>query len=132
MTIFEVILFTLVFIAALYGIYYLWLWAIRKRSAKLVDSDEMNENIRKVQVIDVREPAEFDAKHVLGARNIPISQFKVRFNEIRRDQKVYLYDDSLNYTSRSAKKKKKNGYKDIHILKGGFSNWTGKTKSNIK
>ena len=92
----------------------------------------MNENIRKVQVIDVREPAEFDAKHVLGARNIPISQFKVRFNEIRRDQKVYLYDDSLNYTSRSANILRKNGYKDIHILKGGFSNWTGKTKSNIK
>lgn len=132
MTLVEMILFTLLFIAALYGIYYLWLWVIRKHSATMVDSVEMNENIRRVQVIDVREPAEFDANHVLGARNIPISQFKARFNEIRRDQKIYLYDDSLNYTSRAANILRKNGYQEIHILKGGFSNWTGKIKSNIK
>ena len=132
MTILETILFTLVFIAVLYGIYYLWLWVMRKLSAKMVDSAEMNENIRRVQVIDVREPAEFDAKHVLGSRNIPISQFKARFNEIRRDQKIYLYDDSMNYTSRAANILRKNDYTDIHILKGGFSKWTGKTKSNLK
>ena len=132
MTLIETILITLVFIAVLYGIYYLWLWIMRKMSATMVDSDEMNENIRKVQVIDVREPAEFDANHVLGARNIPISQFNVRFNEIRRDQKIYLYDDSLNYSSRAANILRKNDYQEIHILKGGFSNWTGKTKSNLK
>lgn len=132
MTLLETILFTLVFIAALYGIYYAWLWVLRKMSAKMVDSDKMNEDIRKVEVIDVREPAEFDANHVLGARNIPISQFKMRFNEIRRDKEIYLYDDNLNYASRAANILRKDGFKNIHILKGGFSNWRGKTKSNIK
>lgn len=131
MGILEFIIITLAFIAVLYGIYYLWLFIMRKRSAKMVDSDDIKANMRRVQIIDVREPAEFDANHILGARNIPISQFKMRYSELRKDKEIYLYDDSLNYASRAANILRSNGYQDVFILKGGFSNWLGKTKSNL-
>lgn len=114
-----------------YGIYLLVLWIMRKRSAEMVDSSAIRENIRKVQIIDVRETPEFDAKHILGARSIPMSQFKARFREIRKDKPVYLYDDALNYASRAANILKKEGYQQIFILKGGFSSWTGKVKSEL-
>lgn len=110
--------------------YFLYLFILRKLSAKMVDSDDIQANIRRVQVVDVREAAEFEAKHILGARNIPASQFKERHKELRRDRAVYLYDDVLNAASRAANTLRKSGYKEVYILKGGFSNWTGKTKSN--
>lgn len=122
-----VVLLALIVLA--YGLYQLYLWLIRRNSAELVDTPEIQENMRKNQVVDVRETAEFDANHILGARNIPFSQFKMRFSEIRKDQAVYLYDDHMNYASRAAHILKKNGYSSIYILKGGFSQWFGKTKS---
>ncbi len=131
MDFFRVLLILIVTVAVLYGLYWLWLWFLRKRSATIVDSYQMNENIRRKQVIDVREPAEFDAKHILGARNIPISQFKMRKAEIRQDQPVYLYDDSYNFSSRAAHMLYKDGHRDVYILKGGIDNWLGKTKTNI-
>lgn len=126
----ALIVLSLLILIAIAG-YYGYLWLIRRNSATLVESIELQENIRKKQIIDVREPAEFDAKHILGARNIPYSQFKMRYFEIRKDQPVYLYDDALHYASRAANILKKNGYDHVHILKGGFSQWLGKTKSNI-
>ena len=38
--------------------------------------EEFEELIRQGQLIDLREPAEFHAKHILGARNIPSTQLK--------------------------------------------------------
>lgn len=125
-------LLALIVIAAVgYGIYLLVLWIMRKQSATMVDSPEIRENMRKNQVIDVRETAEFNANHILGARNIPMSQFKQRYSEIRKDKAVYLYDDALNYASRAANILRKEGYDQIYILNGGFSKWTGKVKSEV-
>lgn len=115
----------------IYGIYWLVHWVMRKRSAELVDAHEMNENIRRVQVIDVREEPEFRKLHILGARNIPSSQFKMRTNELRKDRPIYLYADSNFSPSRCANVLRKEGYTDIYILDGGFENWFGKTKSEL-
>lgn len=131
MNLLEALLVIILIIILAVGGYYLYLWLIRKRSSTLVESYDIQENIRKKQIIDVREPAEFEAKHILGARNIPYSQFKMRYQEIRNDQPIYLYDDALHYASRAANLLRKKGYHDIYILKGGFSQWLGKTKSSI-
>lgn len=125
------LLILIVLFVVAYLLYIAYLWILRKTSATYVDTFQMQEDIRKSQVIDVREVPEFDAKHILGARNIPFSEFKLRFSEIRKDQPIYLYDDHMNYVSRAAHILKKNGYEDISILKGGFSQWFGKTKSNL-
>lgn len=42
-------------------------------------------------IIDVREKNEFDQSHIIGAHNIPLSQFKERINEVPRDIPVYLH-----------------------------------------
>ncbi|MBG9982749.1 rhodanese-like domain-containing protein [Aerococcaceae bacterium DSM 111020] len=106
---------------------------MRRQSANTVEAYELMPIIRKVQVIDVREEPEFRAKHILGARNIPYSQFGQRFQEIRRDKPVYLYGDG-NYTlSRAAHVLKKNHYnkENINILKGGMEEWPGKVKTQL-
>ena len=47
-----------------------------RRAAKIVDNEEFEVLIRTGQLIDLRDPAEFHRKHILGARNIPSSQLK--------------------------------------------------------
>lgn len=117
----------------IYGIYQLVMYVFRKRSANMAEAYELSPIIRRVQVVDVREEAEFKAKHILGARNIPYSQFGMRAQEVRRDTPVYLYGDGIFAVSRAANALRKNGYdkEKVFILKGGMEDWPGKTKSNL-
>lgn len=96
---------------------------------KVLTQDQFREGYRKAQLIDVREPQEFDKGHILGARNIPVTQMKNRLVEIRKDKPVYLYCQSGSRSARAAQLLHKKGYQDISQLKGGFKKWTGKIKS---
>ena len=132
MELLNFILFVMVALIGLYMVYLGYLWAIRRYSAKMIKQEELEAIGRKGQWVDVREAAEFDARHILGARNIPISQFKARFSEIRKDQPVYLIDEAYAAASRAAFRLKRNGYTDIYVLKDGMTGWTGKIRSNNK
>lgn len=91
--------------------------------------EEFRQGYRKAQLIDVREPKEFDGGHILGARNIPLSQLRNRLVEIRKDKPVYLYCQSGARSTRAAILLNKKGYKDLNTLQGGFKKWSGKIKS---
>lgn len=100
-----------------------------KKAVTNLTQEQFIEGYRKVQLIDVREPKEFEAGHILGARNIPYSQFRQRFKEIRPDKPVYLYDQNGGKSSRAALYLKKRDYTQLYQLQGGFRTWTGKVKS---
>ncbi|MGY3724738.1 Rhodanese-related sulfurtransferase [Granulicatella balaenopterae] len=123
-----VILYIIVGLILAYALYELVAYLITRASAKVVDSEEFGKDLRRVQLVDVREKDEFKHAHILGARNIPYSQFKIRYKELRKDTPVYLYDAGVLVSGRSARILKKAGYKDIYILKGGYANWNGKVK----
>ncbi len=116
----------------------LFIWAIweivqyyrRKNSATALDNESFNQNLRKVQLIDVRERDEFNAGHILGARNMPLFELKQRYTELRKDSPIYLYEDGTYAAYRAAIILKKNGYSDIYVLKDGFKNWEGRIKRN--
>lgn len=101
-----------------------------KKAVTNLNQDQFIEGYRKAQLIDLREPKEFEAGHILGARNIPMSQFNTRHkNEIRPDLPVYLYCQNSGRSARAALTLKKKGYTNIFQLEGGFKTWTGKVKS---
>ncbi|WP_075982280.1 rhodanese-like domain-containing protein [Bacillus massilinigeriensis] len=104
-------------------------WLSQKKMVKKLTEEQFKEGYRKAQLIDVREPNEFDAGHILGARNIPLSQMKMRLKEIRPDLPVYLYCQNGVRSGRAAQFLYRRGYKNLSHLKGGFKGWTGKVKS---
>ncbi|MDA3131111.1 rhodanese-like domain-containing protein [Aliibacillus thermotolerans] len=109
------------------------IWMIRRsvgpRYLTNLTNEQFKEGYRKAQLIDVREPREYKTGHILGARNIPLSQLKQRVNEIRTDQPVYLYCQSGNRSRQAARIiKKERGTEDIYHLQKGFRKWTGKIK----
>lgn len=101
----------------------------QKAYLKVLTEDQFIQGYRKAQLIDVREPQEFENGHILGARNIPVTQMKQRLVEIRPDKPVYLYCQGSSRSARAAQLLRKNGYEDISQLKGGFKKWTGKVKA---
>ncbi|MBB5173095.1 rhodanese-like domain-containing protein [Texcoconibacillus texcoconensis] len=96
---------------------------------KSVTTEEFKEGYRKAQLFDIREEKEFNTGHILGARNLPLSQMRHRLTEVRPDQAVYLYDQNGSRIAQASKLlKKKRGVEEIVALKGGFKKWTGKIK----
>ncbi|EGQ3952343.1 rhodanese-like domain-containing protein [Staphylococcus pseudintermedius] len=102
---------------------------INKRSVTELNQEEFQEGIRKAQVIDLREKADYDYGHIIGARNIPITMFRQRYQGLRKDQPIYLVDANGIASYRAARTLKKKGYTNLYMLKGGYKKWTGKIKS---
>jgi len=97
-----------------------------------IDAAEFEENMRKTQIIDLREKNEFDAGHILGARSLPYTQLRDRMAELRKDLPVYLYDTTGSLSVRAARRMQKAGFEKVSWLKKGYNEWSGKTKANKK
>ncbi|MBM7569688.1 rhodanese-related sulfurtransferase [Aquibacillus albus] len=122
------LLFLLALIAALI-LFSVFRYLKQMKILNTLTEEQFREGYRKAQLIDVREPKEFEGGHILGARNIPISQMRQRLNELRKDQPVYLYCQSGARSARAALLLNKKGYNDLNHLKGGFKKWNGKIKA---
>ncbi|TCT26944.1 rhodanese-related sulfurtransferase [Melghiribacillus thermohalophilus] len=116
-------------VIAAYVLYGVFRYFYQKRYLTTLTEEEFKQGYRKAQLIDVREPHEYEAGHILGARNIPLSQLKIRLAEIRKDKPVYLYCQSGTRSSRAASILHRKGYEKLNHLKGGFKKWTGKVKT---
>ncbi|WP_066193008.1 MULTISPECIES: rhodanese-like domain-containing protein [Gracilibacillus] len=104
----------------------------QRRVLTTLSQADFREGYRKAQLIDVREPKEFDGGHILGARNIPLTQLKQRLTELRKDQPIYLYCQNGSRSIRAALLLNKQGYKQLYQLDGGYKKWTGKIKKTKK
>ena len=122
-------LYTLIIIIVGVLAYSVFNYFYQKKIVKTVTEEEFRAGYRKAQLIDVREANEFDAGHILGARNIPVSQLKMRLKELRPDLPVYLYDQNGMRSARAAQMLYRKGYKNLTQLQGGFKKWSGKIKA---
>ncbi|MDN4493323.1 rhodanese-like domain-containing protein [Ureibacillus aquaedulcis] len=123
------VLYTIAIILGLIIVYVLVNTLRLKKAVTNLTQDEFIQGYRKSQLIDVREVKEFEAGHILGARNIPSTQLRQRYKEIRPDLPVYLYCQNAGRSARTALFLKKKGYNQVYQLQGGFKTWTGKVKS---
>ena len=85
----------------------------------------LEEHANGVQVIDVREPAEFtDALgHIRGARLLPLSELAARAGEIVRERPVVTVCRSGARSAQAAVLLQKSGYKAVANLAGGMLRW---------
>ncbi len=101
-----------------------------RKVAKYLTNDDFQEGMRRAQVIDLREKKNFNAGHILGARNLPYSTLRNFYSQLRKDLPVYLYDQGKTISKRAAVFLSKKGYSQIFILKSGYQNWNGKEKKS--
>jgi rhodanese-related sulfurtransferase len=75
-------------------------------------------------VVDVREPGEYGAGHILGARNVPLSRVGDAADlGKRKDRPLILYCDSGDRSGKAASALKKQGFERVVNLSGGIGAW---------
>lgn len=76
----------------------------------------------KIQIIDVRTPAEYRARRIKSAKNVPLNYI----DSFQEEGKVYVICQSGMRSKRAAKLLMKKGY-DVVNVRGGMSAYAGKT-----
>jgi rhodanese-related sulfurtransferase len=76
-------------------------------------------------IVDVREPNEYAAGHMLGARNIPLAQLEARVGDLakHKDKPVIVHCASGQKASGALAILKKHGFTHVVNLSGGFAAW---------
>jgi rhodanese-related sulfurtransferase len=76
-------------------------------------------------LIDVREELTFSQRHLLWARNVPLSRLELRFARLvpRHATRIVLVDDGDGLAQRAAEVLFRAGYTDLSILDGGVTAW---------
>ena len=82
-------------------------------------------NQKDAPLLDVREPSEFSAGHILGAKNIPLAQFGARAAELdkMKGKPVIVYCDSGSRASSAMPVLKERGFAEVYNLTGGYPAW---------
>ena len=85
------------------------------------------ENPGRVQIVDVREPGEFDGSlgHISGAKLIPLGNLTGRISEIDREKPAVLVCRSGARSAQATVLLKNAGYPKVANLAGGMLRWRG-------
>ena len=82
-------------------------------------------NRQKAVVVDVCEPAEFAAGHIVGAKNIPLGELEGRLGTMVKNKNLplILVCQSGARSIRALAVAKKLGYEQAQLLGGGLAVW---------
>ena len=76
-------------------------------------------------VLDVRDPGEYGAGHILGAKNVPLARIDEGGGDLakRKDKPLIVYDDKGDRAPKAIAALKKHGFSRVANLSGGIGAW---------
>ncbi len=74
-------------------------------------------------VVDVRDPGEYGAGHILGAKNVPVARIGEGDLAKRKDRPLVVYCDGSQRSSKAVAALKKEGFSRVANLSGGLQAW---------
>ncbi|HEX6529630.1 MAG TPA: rhodanese-like domain-containing protein [Burkholderiales bacterium] len=74
-------------------------------------------------VVDVRDPGEYGAGHILGAKNVPLSRLDDGELPKRKERPVIVYCDGGDRAGKAISALKKQGFARVVNLSGGINAW---------
>ena len=91
-----------------------------------IDIDDMQKKVEEgYSVLDVREPAEFEAGHIPGAANKPLSDLQQgNFEGLNTDEKYIVICKSGNRSKQASDILFEEKYTIVNVSEG-MSSWTG-------
>ncbi len=88
-------------------------------SQKLILLSNQDESL----IVDLRDSQSFNAGRITASINIPLSDLSRRINEINNEKSIILVCETGSSSPNAGEILKKEGYKDIYILRGGINQW---------
>jgi rhodanese-related sulfurtransferase len=75
-----------------------------------------------VQLVDVREPEEYEAGRIAGGRLVPLAELSGQAQTLRRDEPIVFYCRSGARSAMAAEAFRQAGF-DAHNMTGGLLDW---------
>src|SRR5260370_22323977 len=90
-----------------------------------IDPHGLEEHAGAVQILDVREPAEFTGPlgHIAGAVLIPLGELAERVGELARDRPIVALCRAGSRSAQATAILQQAGFKDVANLTGGMLRW---------
>ena len=120
----NIMLFAVAFVS---GAMLLWPYVRRSSGGPWVSTLEATQMINREDalVLDVREPTEFDAGHLLGAKNMPAGSIEARAGELDKlkAKPVIVICTDGSRSSKAAVVLRERGFAKVVNLAGGYPAW---------
>ena len=93
-------------------------WVNTARATELINRED-------ALLLDVRDPGEYGAGHILGARNLPVSRIDEGGAELakRKDRPLIVYCEGSDRSSKAAAALRRQGFTRVVKLSGGLGAW---------
>lgn len=91
-----------------------------------VSAPELNGKLKSPKrplVLDVRQPEEFRAGHIVGSKLIPLNELGRRLNELPKDREIVCVCASGNRSRSATKALLRQGYNAVN-MNGGMGAWS--------
>ena len=111
------------------GVMLLWPLVRRAGAGPAVTAAQATQLINREDalVVDVRDPGDYGAGHILGAKSVPLA--RIESGDVpgdvarRKDKSVILYCERGDQSSKAAAALRKHGFQKAVSLAGGLSGW---------
>jgi sulfur-carrier protein adenylyltransferase/sulfurtransferase len=84
-----------------------------------------------IKVIDVREPDEYQIAHIEGAELLPLSQLAQRFEELKRDQPLYIHCKMGGRSMQALQFLRQQGFQKLKSVNGGITAWSSQIDPRV-
>jgi sulfur-carrier protein adenylyltransferase/sulfurtransferase len=81
------------------------------------------------QILDVRQPKEYEQGHLAGALLMPVKEVGSRSAELDRDKPLFVYCHSGVRSKAASQLLLADGFKDVYNMSGGIMAWRGEKVS---
>jgi len=95
-------------------------WSAAKIEAFMKEHDQAEYNL-----VDVRQPIEYEQGHLSGATLIPVVELESSLNELSPDKPTVVYCASGMRSRAAAAMLVHAGFKEVHHMEGGMDAWEG-------
>lgn len=94
------------------------------RKINVADFETDLKQISKIQVVDVREPAEYASEHLKDSKLISLSTLSETVaSSLDKEKALYVLCRSGNRACSAADRFEKMGFRDVRVLEGGLRSW---------
>jgi sulfur-carrier protein adenylyltransferase/sulfurtransferase len=83
------------------------------------------------ELIDVREPFEFEIARIDGAKLIPLGEMAERANELHREQTLIVHCHSGRRSAQAVRLLKQRGFTNVYNLDGGIDAWSDQIDPSV-
>ena len=83
------------------------------------------------ELIDVREPFEFEIARIAGAKLIPLGEIAERLDELEREKPIIVHCHSGKRSAQAVRLLQQHGFAKIYNLEGGIDAWSEQIDPNV-